>query len=87
MTTSVSLSPYFEVFIREQIASGRYNNASEVIRAGLRALEEKEQQLKLDAMRRDVVAGMESGPGKEADEVFHRLSEKYRAMAGDKRDK
>ncbi|HDS5592584.1 TPA: type II toxin-antitoxin system ParD family antitoxin [Enterobacter hormaechei subsp. xiangfangensis] len=44
MPTSVSLSPYFETFIREQIESGRYNNVSEVIRAGLRALEIQEKQ-------------------------------------------
>lgn len=49
MPTSVALSPYFEAFIREQIDCGRYNNTSEVIRAGLRALEEREQQLKLEA--------------------------------------
>lgn len=51
MPTSVSLSPYFETFIREQIESGRYNNTSEVIRAGLRALEEREQQIKLESPR------------------------------------
>lgn len=34
---SVALSPYFEKFIQSQIKSGRYNNGSEVIRAGLRA--------------------------------------------------
>ncbi len=44
MPTSVALTPYFEAFIREQIESGRYNNMSEVIRAGLRALEKREQQ-------------------------------------------
>lgn len=52
MPTSVALSPYFEAFIREQIESGRYNNTSEVIRAGLRALEEREQQTKLNRCRR-----------------------------------
>lgn len=35
MPTSVALTPYFEAFIRQQIESGRYNNTSEVIRAGL----------------------------------------------------
>ncbi|EFN0060158.1 type II toxin-antitoxin system ParD family antitoxin, partial [Escherichia coli] len=61
MPTSVSLSPYFETFIREQIESGRYNNTSEVIRAGLRALEEREQQIKLESLQSAVTAGINSG--------------------------
>ncbi|MDQ0632028.1 type II toxin-antitoxin system ParD family antitoxin [Pantoea agglomerans] len=81
MPTSVALSPYFEAFIREQIESGRYNNASEVIRAGLRALEEREQQMKLDALQTAVSAGINSGESKNAEEVFDRLSQKYRRQA------
>ena len=64
MPTSVSLSPYFETFIREQIESGRYNNTSEVIRAGLRALEEREQQIKLESLQSAVTAGINSGESK-----------------------
>ncbi|HBA5267518.1 TPA: type II toxin-antitoxin system ParD family antitoxin, partial [Escherichia coli] len=66
MPTSVSLSPYFETFIREQIESGRYNNTSEVIRAGLRALEEREQQIKLESLQSAVTAGINSGESKSA---------------------
>ncbi len=80
MPTSVALSTHFENFIREQIDSGRYNNASEVVRAGLRALEEREQQLKMEALRAAVDAGINSGKGRTAEEVFGRLSEKYRKM-------
>jgi len=41
MPTSVALSSHFEAFVREQVESGRYNNASEVVRAGLRLLEDE----------------------------------------------
>ena len=39
--TSVYLNPHFENFVNEQLDSGRYNNVSELIRAGLRLLEEE----------------------------------------------
>lgn len=81
MPTSVALSPYFEAFIREQIKSGRYNNTSEVIRAGLRALEEREQQMKLESLRKAVIAGINSGESKSAEAVFGRLTQKYKRMA------
>lgn len=85
MPTSVALSPHFEHFIREQVESGRYNNASEVVRAALRLLEDQQQQasLKLDALRAAIATGLSSGPGVPADEVFDRLEAKYRSMAGD----
>ena len=43
--TSVALGSHFDDFIKAQIAQGRYNNASEVIRAGLRLLEDNESQV------------------------------------------
>ena len=42
--TSVSLGPHYEAFIEERISKGRFQNTSEVIRAGLRLLEEEENR-------------------------------------------
>ena len=58
-TTSVALGAYFDQFIKDKIAQGRYNNASEVIRAGLRLLEENEA--KLYQLRSAVQEGIDSG--------------------------
>ncbi|KYC29361.1 Hypothethical protein [Sterolibacterium denitrificans] len=79
MPTSVALGHYFETFVRNQVQSGRFNNASEVVRAGLRLLEESEQhkQLELEALRAEIAAGQASGPGKSADTIFDRLEAKY----------
>lgn len=57
--TSISLGRHFESFIREQVASGRFGTASEVVRAGLRLLEEDET--KLAALREALADGEESG--------------------------
>lgn len=85
MPTSVALGSHFETFIHEQLQSGRFNNASEVVRAGLRLLEEHEQrhQAELQSLRADIMAGKAGGTHKPADEVFARLEAKYRAQSDD----
>jgi antitoxin ParD1/3/4 len=57
--TSISIGNYFDTFIQGRISAGRYKNASEVIRAGLRLLEEEES--KLIALREAIQEGIESG--------------------------
>lgn len=72
-TRNVNLTAELDRFVSETIASGRYENASEVIRAGLRALEEREQlhQAKLAALRGALEEGEKSGIAE--GDVFQRV--------------
>lgn len=57
--TSITLGDYFDQFIQRILIEGRYKNASEAVRAGLRLLEEEEQ--KIIALRQSVEEGINSG--------------------------
>ncbi len=59
---SVSLTAYWQGFVDQLIASGRYNNQSEVIRAGLRALEERELARDLQEFERVFNGGRKGEP-------------------------
>ncbi len=63
--TSITLGEHFASFIEEQVSQGRYGNTSEVVRAGLRLLEEREAKLR--ALRAAIDEGLESGPAEEFD--------------------
>ncbi|MBS1165324.1 MAG: putative addiction module antidote protein, CopG/Arc/MetJ family [Proteobacteria bacterium] len=69
MPSSYTLGDRFEGFVKQLVASGRYASASEVLRDGLRLLEEQEnlRQAKLDALRRDIDEGLDSGPSEPLD--------------------
>ncbi|WP_325264822.1 type II toxin-antitoxin system ParD family antitoxin, partial [Flavobacterium sp.] len=54
--TSISLGDHFESFIEHSIIDGRFNNASEVVRAGLRLLEDEEN--KIIALRKAINEGI-----------------------------
>jgi len=57
--TSISLGSYFDNFIQSNLSSGRYKNASEIVRAGLRLLEEEESRILL--LRKSIQEGIDSG--------------------------
>jgi len=57
--TSIALGSHFERFVENSIKEGRYKNVSEVVRAGLRILEEEEN--KVSILRRALIEGEKSG--------------------------
>ena len=63
--TSVSLGNYFENFVENKISAGRFKNASEVIRAGLRLLEEDENRIQI--LKSAIKEGLDSGVVKNFD--------------------
>jgi antitoxin ParD1/3/4 len=75
--TSISLGDHFSRFVDQQLAQGRYGSASEVVRAGLRLLEEHEAKVK--ALQQALIKGEESGPAAPFDsEAFlKRMREKH----------
>ncbi|SDM65131.1 type II toxin-antitoxin system ParD family antitoxin [Maricaulis salignorans] len=85
MPSSYSLGPRFEALMAELVKSGRYNSKSEILRDGLRMVEEREAKFlsELEELREAVRLGSESGPGIPVEEVFERLTAKYEQMAKD----
>ena len=56
--TSISLGDYFDQFVKSQVSTGRYKNVSEVIRAGLRLLENEER--KITVLKNAIEEGLNS---------------------------
>ena len=67
--TSISLGDHFEGFVDEKVSTGRFKNASEVIRAGLRLLEEEE--VKILNLKNAITEGIESGVARNFDPKKH----------------
>ena len=67
--TSISLGSYFDQFIHNRISEGRFKNVSEVVRAGLRLLEEEENKVK--ALRSAIQEGIDSGIAHDFDQKKH----------------
>jgi antitoxin ParD1/3/4 len=83
-TRNVNLTDDLERFVSTKVQSGRYENASEVMRAGLRALEreELEYEAKLAALRTAIKVGDASGVAR--GDVFARVRRKLNLASGEK---
>jgi antitoxin ParD1/3/4 len=75
---SIHLGEHFEHFVQQQIAHGRYQNASEVVRAALRLLEDYEMsaQERVQRLKANIDAAWDDPrPSRPLDEVFERLED------------
>jgi antitoxin ParD1/3/4 len=83
MPSSYALGNQFDRFVDGLVKSGRYNSKSEVIRDGLRLLQDRERGRagQIKELRAAFRKGIESGPRVPAEEVFDRLEAKYAKMA------
>ena len=86
-TRNINLTEQMDTFVDTKIRGGEYANASEVIRAGLRALQEDEAEdlAKLEALRAAVQAGAE-GPFLDGPAVFAETREYIRNLASSRED-
>lgn len=78
---NVHLGPHFDRFVHEQIERGRFQNASEVVRAGLRLLEEHEASHagRLAELQRQINEAFDDpSSGRPAGDVFNELEARYR---------
>ena len=69
---SYAVGEHFDKFIRDQVSAGRYNNASEVVREGLRLVEEREARLK--ALKEHIDSAIERGGSYNDEEIEKALA-------------
>lgn len=79
MPRSFALGTHFEDLIGSLVKGGRYNNASEVVREGLRLLEDRERlrELQVEAIRRSIAEGRRADVLLSEEEVFAPLETRY----------
>jgi antitoxin ParD1/3/4 len=86
MPSSYTIGEHFEAMVKQLVESGRYASASEVMRDGLRLLEEQEQlyQIRLEALRKEIQKGDESGDAGpwDVDEFLREAHRRYAAERG-----
>ena len=89
MATSYSIGKHFEELIESLIESGRYSTASEIMRDGLRLIEEREERrkAKLEALRAEIQKGIDSGPAEEVGDMFGRIKAEGRRRLASKNGK
>jgi antitoxin ParD1/3/4 len=81
MASSVDLGPHLEAFMTKLVEKGRYGSKSEILREGVRLIEEREARLAaLDADIRRGLQEAAAGDFEPADEFFARLRAKYESM-------
>jgi len=81
MPSSYTLGKHFESFVQGQLASGRYNNASEVLRDALRLMEERERRMAaLDASIDRGIADINAGRVHDLDQVCDALDAELAAL-------
>ncbi|RWO39290.1 MAG: type II toxin-antitoxin system ParD family antitoxin [Mesorhizobium sp.] len=82
MAISADLGNRLEDVVNQLVSTGRYNSKSEVLREGVRLVEEREKRLAaLDAALAKGISDADAGRVKPAEEVLDRLEGKYKAMA------
>ncbi len=79
MASSYSLGRHFETFVQDQLATGRYGNASEVLRDALRLMEERE--VKLSALRARIDYSIEMGGAHDDDALTRELDQEDNRLA------
>ncbi|RWN52143.1 type II toxin-antitoxin system ParD family antitoxin [Mesorhizobium sp.] len=82
MAISADLGNRLEDVVNQLVSTGRYNSKSEVLREGVRLVEEREKRLAaLDAALAKGIGDADAGRVKPAEEVLDRMEGKYKAMA------